>query len=225
MLTDFFEGFRAFVLYDDMPEAEASALVDRYFAQAAQGKQAGQQTPVVLACAGLVAAGKSTVTAPLATAIGAVKISSDEIREIMFQRGYNFASLADIIKSLVERLTAARYHVFLDFNISNNLYHLKRFEAAGYRIFVIHANPPERFVVHKILSGNMKHELSFFPKDKHLLISMEGWRDAHYKRMTELARHYGIWAEVDTSQKNVRTVVRELTERLKKELAQDRVPK
>ncbi len=94
--------------------------------------------------------------------IDAIKISADEIRELLFQAGCNFDALHNIIKRLLKRLIATRYHVFLDFNISNNAYYLESFVKAGYQIFIVHAHPPEAFIQRKILSGNMKHELTFF---------------------------------------------------------------
>lgn len=142
-----------------------------------------------------------------------MRVSSDYIREMFFKAGYNFDQVRPFIGLLLERLTSERYDIFLDFNISTNIPILDMLKTAGYRIFVIHANPPESFIKEKILTGNMKHELTFFPKDEHVYESMLGWREEHYAHLPELKQKHGIWYEVDTSRTDLKKVIRDMSER------------
>jgi 8-oxo-dGTP pyrophosphatase MutT (NUDIX family) len=163
VLIDYFDGFRSHIFKADMGSDIRGKMVEELYNGLRAGKRpATYRHPAALACTGLVASGKSTITEPLAEAIGAVRISSDYIREVFFQKGYNFKEVRAVIRMLLSKFEADGYNIFLDFNISTNIGILDELKSIGYKIYVVHANPPESFIKNKILSGNMKHELSFF---------------------------------------------------------------
>lgn len=221
VLTDYFDGFRKFVFFPDMDDSAYQKMFDKHYAKVTAGKQPSVfAKPVALACTGFVAAGKSTITGPLADQIGAVRVSTDLIREEFYQAGYNFKRIRQFVANLINRLLREKYNIFLDFNISTNMPTLDDALAAGYRIFVVHANPPESFIKNKILSGSMKHELSFFPKDEHLYTSMLGWREDHIAALPVLRQKYGIWYEADTSRPDLPKIIRDMQNKLAADLGE-----
>lgn len=214
VLTDYFEGFRSFIFQPDIPRQVLDELFKKHYAAITSGKvSAATENPIALACTGLVAAGKSTVTAPLAETIGAVQVSSDHIREMFFKAGYNFKEVRPFIARLLDRLAEQKYNIYLDFNISTNIKILDKLTRLGFKVYIIHANPPEEFIKEKILSGSMKHELTFFAKDAHVYESMLGWKEEHEANLPELKRRYGIWSEVDTSRDDLQEVMNKLLEK------------
>jgi len=219
VVDDYFAGFRSFMFQADMPDEKLAELLDSYYSEIVRDKSPSSFTkPVVLGCTGLVAAGKSTVTLPLAEAIDAVRVSNDYIREKFFRAGYNFKQLRPFVQQLLKRLIEERLDVFLDFNVSTNIPILEDFLAHDYQIFIVYANPPEAFIKKKILSGNMKHELTFFPKDEFVYQSMLAWKDEHLTNVGKLREKFGIWAEVDTSRDDLQTYIPRLVNRFKHDL-------
>lgn len=211
VLTDYFEGFRKYLFYPNIDGVSRAALFNDYLKEILKGHEPSPlRQPVVLACAGLVASGKSTITSPLAQMADCVTVSSDHIREEFFKRGFNFNSFRALMSDIITTLAIKKYNIFLDFNIATNLPTLDGLFAKGYRSYIIHANPPETFIKDKILSGKMKHELSFFPKDAHVYRSFLGWRDEHLKNLSKVKNNYGIWREVDTSSTNLSGIIENL---------------
>lgn len=211
VLQDYFDGFRSHLFLPDMPDDVMQTLLETYYAKITAGKApTAHIRPVALACTGLVAAGKSTITSPLATTIDAVGVSNDFVREMFFRAGYNFKQVRPFVTHILERLVSEKYNIFLDFNISTNIPVLDMLNADGYQIYVTYANPPEAFIKNKILSGNMKHDLTFFPKDEYVYESMLTWKDEHVENLPLLREKYGIWREVDTSQKNLNDTIKQM---------------
>jgi 8-oxo-dGTP pyrophosphatase MutT (NUDIX family) len=226
VLTDYFDGFRSFIFLPDIDEATQRQLRDDYYTEITHGKQPSTfSQPIALACTGLVASGKSSITRPLAQEIGAVTISSDAVRERFFRLGYNFRQVHAFDAKVIERAAHDRYDIFLDFNISTSISILDKLQAAGYRTLVIHANPPYAYIRDKILSGKARQAaerkgeiMSFFPKDEFLYESMLRWKADHQAALPELQKRYGIWFEADTSAGSSAELARQIIERFHKEM-------
>jgi len=220
VLTDYFDGFRSFIFLPDVPADTERQLSDIYYAEITRDQQPSTfSRPIVLACTGLVASGKSSITAPLAREIGAITVSSDAVRERFFQLGYNFRQVRAFDTRLIERLAQTRYNIFLDFNISTSLHILDKLQAAGYRILVTHANPPFAFIEDKILTGQARQAaerrgavMSFLPKDEFLYQSMLDWKPDHEAALPLLKKGYGIWFEADTSIEDSAAIARRIIE-------------
>lgn len=209
VLADYYEGFRSYLFQDDMPDSAYEGMLTSQYEQLSSGKShSSLKTPVAVTCTGLVASGKSTITAPLAQMVDAVTISSDLVREEFFQAGYNFKQIRPFVRDLLKRAVSDGYNVFLDLNAANSLPLLDYLSESGYRIVVMHANPPETYIKQKVLSGNMKHELSFFQKDEYVYDSMMTWRDNHLSALPLLQQKYGIWREIDTSRDDLPELIR-----------------
>lgn len=219
VLTDYFEGFRKYVFYPDIDEQSRTRLYREYLDKILAGHQPSRlKQPVLFACTGLVAAGKSTVTAPLAELADCARVSSDEIREMFFINGFNFGGFRGLMHDVNTELATQRYNIFLDFNISTNMPLLDELIAAGYKPFIVHANPPFAFIKDKILSGKMKHELTFFAKDEHVYQSLLTWKHEHAQKLPELRERYGVWYEADTSREDVAAVIAEMQQKFQREL-------
>ncbi|HSH55737.1 MAG TPA: NUDIX domain-containing protein [Candidatus Limnocylindrales bacterium] len=216
VLTDYFDGFRSFMLLPDITDNEMQKMLESHYVEIINGKKPSDlRQPIALAVTGLVASGKSTVTTPLADIAGAVRISSDYIREMLFRAGYNFKEVRPFMARLMERLVSDKYNLFLDFNISTNIDVLDKLKGLNYRVYVIRANPPEEFIKEKILSGNMKHELTFFTKDAHVYESMLSWKDEHVANLPGLKEKYSVWHEVDTSRVDLKEVMKHMQDKFK----------
>lgn len=210
VLTDYFDGFRSFVFLPDITPDQEAELFNQYIQKQTVGKSGAKKHPIALACTGVVASGKSTITTPLAEISDAVTVSTDEIRELFFVNGCNFKEVRPFVRRVIDKLAAEDYNIFLDFNISTNTPILDQLLEKGYKTYITHANPPADFVQNKILSGNMKHELTFFSKDEFLYLSMQEWKDEHLASLPALKQRYGIWREVDTSQPNLDSVIEKM---------------
>ena len=221
VLTDYFEGFRKYQFYSDIDDQNWSKLYKECIEEIKGNHQVSKfKTPIIIACAGLVASGKSTITSPLAQMSDCVRISSDLIREKFHRSGFNFDQIRPFVKQIVEELAAKKYNIFLDFNIATNVPILDMLAAEGYRTYILHANPPIEYIENKILSGNMKHELTFFAKDKHVHASMLSWKDEQPKALAQLKNKYSVWHEVDTSDPNLDTLLLNMKREFASELEQ-----
>lgn len=209
--------------WTSLPDIDAKSLdtlTDEYRHSILVGHSPTSYThPFVLAATGLVASGKSTVTQPLADSADTVTVSTDVIREMLYKKGFNFRHLRIIGTRIIDQLINERYNLNLDFNIANDTTPLDKCKRAGYKLFIIHANPPESFIKEKIISGSMKHELTFFGDDQAVLEVMLRNTENHLKRLDELKHTYPIWREVDTSSKDLPELITNLRSDFLEEIA------
>lgn len=113
---------------------------------------------------GLVGAGKTTVIKPLAEKLSLVRISSDEVRKIMKERGFGYERLMDIVAPLAEELAAEGHSLAFDADCGSPKTKeliLKIAAQVGAKIFWIRINPPEDFILNKLRS----HEHTWLFKD------------------------------------------------------------
>ena len=222
VFNDYFEGFRSYLFQADMSDNVIASMANEYYAKITYGKKPTEfRNPIAIACTGVVASGKTTITYPLASMIGAVVVSGDQIREMFFRAGYNFKQLKPFIRKVLTLLVVEKYNIFLDFNISTNIPILDSLNSEKYKIYVVYANPPESFIKHKILSGNMKHELTFFQKDEYVYDSMLTWKNQCISKIPLLREKYGIWFEVDTSRKDLKDVIEQMKTKLMQDIEQN----
>lgn len=168
---------------------------------------AASTQPIALVATGLVASGKSTLTQPLADSIDMVTVSTDIIREMLYREGFNFTKARAIGMHIVGRLTHDRYNVNLDLNIANDITMLDECNERGYKVFIVHANPPESFIKDKIMSGRIKRDLTFFGNDNTALEVMLKNKENHIKKLGELKRRYPMWREIDTSRIDLQQLI------------------
>lgn len=123
-----------------------------------------KQTPQwMLMPVGLIGSGKSTVTKPLADHFGLIRISTDEIRQVLKQKGFSYEGARDIAHNLQIKYLNQGYSIAVDANTGSatGIEFNKKTEKdfPHVRQIFIHINPPEEFIVNKL--KNYKHTWLF----------------------------------------------------------------
>lgn len=109
----------------------------------------------ILCPVGLVGAGKTTVVKPLSEKLSLVRISGDEIRKILKDKGYDYDRVQEIATVVGAKYLEQGYSMCSDSdcvtektqNILNNLK-----ERYNLKLAWIHINPPEEFILNKLSS-------------------------------------------------------------------------
>lgn len=110
--------------------------------------------PQLLVCpVGLVGAGKSTVIKPLSEKLGLVRISTDEIRHLLQDRGFTFALVEQIGLFLLKKNLLFGYSVALDADCAGSAHRFilqvpEKFPKV--KVVWLHVNPPEEFILNKL---------------------------------------------------------------------------
>lgn len=115
---------------------------------------------ILLCPVGLVGAGKTTVVEPLSQRLNLVRISTDEVRKRLKEKGYNLVRTIEIGKKLIERYLQKGYNVAIDADCSGQ-YELVSALTTNTPITPvwIHINPPESFILNKLKT--FKHSWLF----------------------------------------------------------------
>lgn len=146
----------------DAPSEVLTALANDYEATLAIPDH--KPTPQwVLLPVGLLGAGKTTVVKPLAAKLGLIRLSTDEVRKMLWERGYSFAGCRNIIHELSTKYLGQGYSIAIDANAGSTfgLEYNKKIAATFphvWQIF-IHINPPESFIIEKL--KNYQHDWLF----------------------------------------------------------------
>jgi predicted kinase len=111
----------------------------------------------ILCPAGLVGAGKTTVTKPLAEKLSLVRISGDEIRKTLKEHGLSYDGLIRIGAELMKKYLAKGYSTALDSDAmsprSKEVIDNAEQEFGAMPVW-IHVNPPEEFILNKLRTYN-----------------------------------------------------------------------
>ncbi|MCK5022069.1 MAG: AAA family ATPase [Candidatus Pacebacteria bacterium] len=102
---------------------------------------------------GVVASGKTTVMKPLSKKLSLLKISTDEIRKLLKENGYGYDSVKDLAYNLVNKYFGKGFSVAIDGDCHSEeaqekIKKLK--EKYKIKVFWIHINPPEEFIINKL---------------------------------------------------------------------------
>ena len=112
---------------------------------------------------GLIGAGKTTVLKPLSERLGLIRLSSDEVRQKLKERGCSYEGCRDIILQLSKKYLALGYSLAIDANTGSRMgieYNQKTATAfPNVRQVFIDVNPPEEFITSKL--RNYKHTWLF----------------------------------------------------------------
>lgn len=111
---------------------------------------------------GVVGAGKTTVMNPLSKELSLLRISSDEIRQILKKYNYDYSRVAEIVFSLAEKYIKNGYSIAIDKDCASkeSQEYIKAIKKQyGIKIFWIHINPPKEFIINKL--KNYKHTWLF----------------------------------------------------------------
>src|SRR3989344_2120515 len=102
---------------------------------------------------GLVGSGKTTVVKPLCEMLSLVRISGDDIRRLLKERGMGYEPLVPITKILAEEFLAQGVSVAIDSDSvspRNRKIIAEAEEKYGALPIWVHVNPPEEFFLNKL---------------------------------------------------------------------------
>ncbi|TSC79998.1 MAG: hypothetical protein G01um101429_310 [Parcubacteria group bacterium Gr01-1014_29] len=143
-------------------------------------------TQFLLCPVGLMGAGKTTVVKPLSEKLGIPRVSTDEIRERLKHRGYNYNSAHKLAYQIIEELLQNGFSMVIDENCGSietreKLLELqKRYKT---KLIWIRVHPPEQFIIDKL--RNYPHTWLFKDSDEAI---------ASYFRYKET---YGDFSDLD----------------------------
>lgn len=167
--------------------------------------------PQFLLCpVGIVGAGKSTVVLPLADTLSMVRISGDEIRKVLQEKGFNWKKIRTIASELIEEYVVLGYRVAIDSDCAGPETRKKIQEIVDtYAIPAvwIHIHPPEEFIINKLRKYN--HTWLYEDADQAI--------ENYYARKS-LHEHLDIPFSYtfDTSKNNLTTQISECVEIIEK---------
>ena len=137
---------------NDLPDNEYERIRDLYLTSVVIPTNKPEQQSL-LCPVGYIGAGKSTVTVPLAERLGFVRVSSDEIRKLLKENNYTYARTKEMAAGIISEFLDGGYSVAIDANCGSPeiLDWIKeQGEKRFLKIFWIHVNPPEEFIVNKL---------------------------------------------------------------------------
>ena len=104
---------------------------------------------------GLVGAGKTTVMKPLCEQLGLLRISNDEFRKLLKEEGYGWDQASAIAMDIATEYARAGYSIGVDADCADRAKR-ERIEGLASELHIpvlyIHINPPEQFIVDKLMS-------------------------------------------------------------------------
>lgn len=130
---------------------------------------------------GLVGAGKSTVIKPLVERLHLVRVSTDEIRKLLKEQGYNHIRTSEIAYSIISDFARNGHSIAIDADCAGNNVADTITQSAktiGAKVVWIHINPPEAFIINKL--KNFQHTWLFKDADEAI---------ANYYRRKPLHEH------------------------------------
>jgi shikimate kinase len=145
----------------DLPDSDFANIKNIFVSQL---KVPGEKPPkqFLLCPVGLVGAGKSTVAIPLSDKLNLLRISHDEIRQILKENGFNYDRSKEIALEVISDFLKKGYSVAIDANCgSEDTYNkIKELEKEySLKAVWVHINPPEEFIVNKL--KNFDHSWLF----------------------------------------------------------------
>lgn len=117
---------------------------------------------------GLIGAGKTTVVKQLATRLGLIRMSTDDVRQMLKERGYSYEGCRNITHEISKKYLNLGYSIAIDANtgskagIEYNKRTAKMFP--GVRQIFVYMNPPEDFIINKL--KNYQHTWLFSDSDQ-----------------------------------------------------------
>lgn len=121
----------------------------------------------ILICpVGVVGAGKTTVIKPLSQKLSLLRISADEIRQLLKKNGYNYNRAKEMVFAITIKYLEQGFSIALDTNCASEDFqtYLKKIKNKfKIKIIWFHINPPEQFIIKKL--RNYKHTWLFENSD------------------------------------------------------------
>ncbi len=189
---------------NDLDDMQFNRFVDEYTRTVAIPDPKGEQ--FLLCPVGLVGSGKTTVIKPLAEKLGLVRISTDEIRKALKERGFSYKRTEDIAFAAADFFLDKEYGIAIDADCVR-LDKRERIEERAARLQIpiiwIHINPPEEFIMNKL--KNYPHTWLF--KNAEEAIENYKARKSLHKEL-----HFNFTYTFDTSRSDLEEQIKEATD-------------
>ncbi|MBP9822386.1 MAG: AAA family ATPase [Candidatus Pacebacteria bacterium] len=150
---------------NDLPKEQYKEFAEEYSKTIEIPEEKGKQ--FLLCPVGIVGAGKTTVVKPLAEKFGLVRISSDEMRKMLKEKGFSYKGVQEMALIVVRDFIIKGYGVAIDADCSKpeRRKEIENFSAkTSIPLIWIHINPPEEFILNKL--RNYKHTWLFKDADE-----------------------------------------------------------
>lgn len=170
-------------------------------------KEKGKQ--FFLCPVGLVGAGKTTVLRPLAERFGLVRISTDEIRKILKERGEDFGGAEEAALKIGEKYARQGYGIAIDADCvrTDKRERIEKMAAElKVPVVYVHINPPEEFIINKL--KNYPHTW-LFRDAEHALQNYYARKPLHEKLDLDFIHTF------DTSRSDLDKQIDEAAEKIK----------
>lgn len=156
---------------------------------------------------GLVGSGKTTVTKDISERFNLVRISTDELRKILKENGYNYDELKNIIFKIAKEFAETGYSISFDMNCGNTETQkvIRKFSNDLHvPVIWVHVNPPEEFIINKLKSFN--HTWLFRDSEQAI--------ENYFQQKEEITKEIGKIEYsyiIDTSRNNLKDQLEELS--------------
>ena len=163
---------------------------------------------------GLVGSGKSTVMKPLSEMLSLVRVSSDEIRKILKEWRADYEQLMEIVQPLAEELALQGFSIAFDADCGNPKTKemiLELAEKVKAKVFWIHINPLEDFILNKLRTYN--HTWLFKNGEE----ALENYYRQKNKRLEEETK-FDFLTSIDTSKSDLANQIKNTASLITKEL-------
>lgn len=119
---------------------------------------------------GLVGAGKTTITKPISERFGLIRLSSDELRKILKENGYDYSSIKKIGFKLAYEFADTGFSISFDMDCGNP--ETKNFvedlaQERQAKIVWVHVDTPEEYIFEKF----RKHPPSWLADNPEIMIN------------------------------------------------------
>lgn len=101
---------------------------------------------------GLVGAGKTTITKPISERLGLVRLSTDELRKLLKENGYDYSPIKQIGLTLAQEFAQKGFSVAFDMDCGNP--EVKEFveklaEKLQIKVIYVHIDTPKEYIFEK----------------------------------------------------------------------------
>ena len=182
----------------ELSDAQMEKIMDLYI-NSIEIPEIKNESLVLLCPVGLVGAGKTTIITPICRKLNLVRISTDEIRKILQERGFNFVRTIELALKIIDHFLEKGKSVCIDADcISPRAQNYVKKTQREYNTLPvwIHINPPEEFIINKL--RNYDHDWLFRDAD-HAISEYQRRKPLHEEHLQDIKFYF----EFDSSKSNL----------------------
>lgn len=172
------------------------------------------RTKILLCPVGLVGAGKTTVIEPICKELNLVRVSTDEIRKILQEKGFNFIRTVETALRIVKYFLGEGYSVAIDADcISPKAQDCIQKVQKEYNAVPIwiHIKPPEKFIINKL--KNYDHDWLFRDAD-HAISDYKRRKPLHKEHLKDIDFYF----KFDSSKDDLDEQINKFLDKIKRDI-------